>query len=164
MGFPDSNARMFPVNSVPMSPDRHPGRNATTFPVSNATMCQDSSVTTFLASNVATFRRRSVPTSPESNARTFPASSASRCPSRSVRPPSQPTELESREENSFLNTLSLSPPAPNTPSNPLHPLVDFENILVNSILCHLSLSAIFMSALFKHNMRHSEIYKEIAKK
>ena len=90
----------------------------------------------------------------------FPVSSASRCPSRSVMPPSQLTEMESKEENIFLNT-SLSPTLTTTPS---HAEVDLENILVNSTLCHfnpISLSTIFMSALFKYNMRHSEIYKEI---
>merc|ERR1712043_46651 len=157
--FHDSSARMFLASSVTMSPDRFQGRNVTTFPVSNATMCQDRSVTTFLASNVAMFLRRSVPTSQESSVRTFPGSSASRCPSRSVTPPSQPTE--SKEENIFLNTLSLSPTAPSTP---FQTSVDLENILVSSIFCHfqhVTLSTIFMSALFKYNMRHSEIYKEI---
>merc|ERR1711874_375568 len=100
------------------------GRNAPTFPVSNATTFQDSSVTTFLP--------RSALTSQESSARTFPGSSASRCPSRSVMPPSQLTEMESKEEN-FLLITSLSPPPPTIP---LHTSVDFENTLVNSILCH----------------------------
>merc|ERR1711953_70935 len=119
------------------------------------------SVTTSLASNVVMFLPRSVPTSQESSVRTFPGSSASRCPSRSVTPPSQHTDKESKEEIFFLNT-SLSPLAPTTPF-PLQALVDFETILVNSIFCHfhqISLSTIFMSALFKYNMRHSEIYKE----
>merc|ERR1711981_430554 len=152
----DSSVRTFQDSSVTMLPDRFQGRTVRTFPDSNATTCQDRSVTTSLASNVAMFLRRSVPTSQESSARTFPDSSASRCPSRSVTPPSQLTE--SKEENSFLNT-SLSHPAPITPF-PLQASVDFENILVNSILCHfhpISLSTIFMSALFKYNMRHSEI-------
>merc|ERR1711874_324913 len=117
MGFHDSSARMCPASSATMSPDRCQERNAPTFPVSNATTFQDSSVTTFLAS------------------------SASRCPSRSVMPPSQLTEMESKEEN-FLLITSLSPPPPTIP---LHTSVDFENTLVNSILCHFHpISIIFI--------------------
>merc|ERR1712150_366048 len=147
MGSRDSSVRMFLASSVKMLPHRFQNRSVARF--------HDSSARMFLASSVTMspdrFQGRSVTT--------FPGSSASRCPSRSVTPPSQPTE--SKEENIFLNTLSLSPTAPSTP---FQTSVDLENILVSSIFCHfqhVTLSTIFMSALFKYNMRHSEIYKEI---
>merc|ERR1711981_1037200 len=145
----DRSVPMCPDSSVAMSPDR------------SAAMSRDSSVRTFQDSSVRMFLRRSVPTSQESSVRTFPASSASRCPSRSVTPPSQLMESKRRKPLPQHESFSSSPPHP-LPL--LQASVDFENILVNSILCHfhhLSLSTIFMSALFKYNMRHSEIYKQI---